>query len=100
MKNQQNYGCAHWHSAQDVVALKCPCHGEFHPCLFCHEDKHGTVPERWPKETWTHERAIVCRVCDTALTIAEYMTCHATCPQCSAAFNPCCQNHWPLYFAM
>ena len=74
MNPKQNYGCAHWHSEKDVVALKCPCHNEFHPCLLCHEDKYGIPPERWPEESWAQEKAILCRVCETALTIADYMT--------------------------
>jgi uncharacterized CHY-type Zn-finger protein len=100
MNPKQNYGCAHWHSEKDVVALKCPCHNEFHPCLLCHEDKYGIPPERWPEESWAQEKAIWCRVCETALTIVDYMTCNSTCPKCGVAFNPRCRNHWPLYFAM
>jgi uncharacterized CHY-type Zn-finger protein len=100
MNPKQNYGCAHWHSEKDIVALKCPCHNEFHPCLLCHEDKYGIPPERWPEESWAQEKAILCRVCETALTITDYMTCNATCPKCGVAFNPRCRNHWPLYFAI
>lgn len=97
---KKEYGCIHWHSERDIVALKCPCHQEFHPCLSCHEDKHGTLPERWPEESWNAEKAILCRACDTAMTIADYMTSGSVCPHCKAEFNPGCKNHWHLYFEM
>ena len=97
---EKNYGCPHWHSVKDVVALKCPCHGDFHPCLLCHEDKYARAPERWKKELWEDEEAILCRMCGTSMTIGDYMRGNSACPECNAGFNPGCKDHWHLYFVM
>lgn len=96
----EGYGCVHWKSEKDVVALLCPCHREFYLCLLCHKDKYGVAPERWKRDLWECEKAILCRVCEYKMTIEDYMACDSSCTKCGAEFNPGCKDHWPLYFDM
>ena len=96
----RTYGCKHWSSPLDIVALKCSCHGEFHACLSCHADVHNRPPAPWPRRLWDTEKAVKCRACDHEMTITAYMACDSACPSCDGAFNPGCRKHWPLYFDM
>jgi hypothetical protein len=57
----------------------------------------GHTPVVWGKdERETH--AIFCGNCQETLSIAEYLGCGNSCPRCRAAFNPCCADHYRLYF--
>jgi len=91
-------GCGHWRTERDVVAIKFPCCGEFYACHDCHTVCADHPPEIWPQDSWASEKAILCRACNTVLTIADYMAADSICPHCGAAFNPGCKNHWHLYF--
>ncbi|PAD20056.1 CHY zinc finger protein [Terribacillus saccharophilus] len=88
--------CEHYHSPLDVIAIKFACCNQFYPCHQCHEETVGHKVEVWPKDQFD-EKAILCGVCKTTLSISQYMhTDH--CPDCKAAFNPGCQLHHHLYF--
>lgn len=89
--------CVHYHSERDVIAIKFYCCQTYFPCVHCHEE-HGCGKHAvWPKERF-HEKAVLCGVCQTELTIEQYMTSNYHCPHCNAAFNPGCQLHAHYYF--
>ncbi|WP_049979717.1 CHY zinc finger protein [Halolamina rubra] len=43
--------------------------------------------------------AVLCGICGTVLTVAEYVDCDDRCPDCGAEFNPGCRRHYDRYFA-
>jgi uncharacterized CHY-type Zn-finger protein len=89
--------CVHYHSELDVVAIKFKCCGELYLCHLCHEELAGHVAEQWSLDEYD-EPAILCGVCGTMLTIAEYLGSGDHCPHCAAAFNPGCRLHTQFYF--
>ena len=89
--------CAHYHSARDIIAIKFKCCDAFYACIQCHEEMAGHAPVVWPKNEFA-TTAIYCGNCKSTLSISEYLGCHNTCPQCQAAFNPGCADHYHLYF--
>jgi uncharacterized CHY-type Zn-finger protein len=90
--------CGHYHKPTDIIAIKMRCCGVFYACKECHDALAGHVLEPWPASE-QHERAILCGACRTTLTIAEYLHCDYRCPNCGAAFNPGCRNHYHFYFS-
>jgi uncharacterized CHY-type Zn-finger protein len=105
MENNKVYGktvdeqtrCEHYHSPLDVIAIKFKCCDRYYPCYQCHEETAGHKAAVWDKIEWD-EKAILCGVCKTELTIMEYMNAANQCPHCNAAFNPGCSKHYHLYF--
>lgn len=91
--------CRHYRSARDVVAIALPCCEGYFACIECHEALTEHEAARWPRSAF-EERAVLCGVCRTKLTIAEYLGGDHHCPRCGAAFNPGCQQHWDRYFAV
>lgn len=89
--------CQHWHSDLDVIAIKFKCCKKYYPCFSCHEEEADHEPKVWPKSEFD-SKAILCGVCGSELTIAEYQASGNTCPNCTAAFNPGCSKHYHLYF--
>ena len=89
--------CQHWHSDLDVIAIKFKCCEKYYPCFSCHEEEADHEPKVWPKDEF-NTKAILCGVCGSELTIAEYQASGNTCPNCTAAFNPGCSKHYHLYF--
>lgn len=90
--------CAHWHGADDVIALRMHCCKRWFPCYECHEvlvADHSASP--WPRAQREAE-AVLCGACGKTLQIDEYLVCQSRCPDCAAAFNPGCVRHWHLYF--
>lgn len=90
--------CAHYDSPQDVIAVRFPCCREYFACYECHTACADHDAGRWSADA-REERAILCGVCGTEFTISEYLACDHACPDCDAAFNPGCANHYHLYFA-
>jgi uncharacterized CHY-type Zn-finger protein len=90
--------CVHWASPLDVIAIRFACCGRYYPCHACHAESedHPSVP--WPRGSFD-EKAVLCGVCRTELTIERYLGVDA-CPACGAGFNPGCALHHPLYFAV
>ena len=64
--------CVHYHKPTDVIALKFKCCGDFYPCYKCHEETTDHAIEGWSDDD-LHEPAVLCGVCGTLLTIAEYL---------------------------
>jgi len=89
--------CEHYHSVLDVIAIKFKCCNEYFPCYKCHEETTNHLPMIWLKEEW-NTKAILCGVCNTEITINEYLNSNNYCPNCNSAFNPGCSNHYHLYF--
>lgn len=89
--------CAHWHSAVDIVALRCGCCDAFYPCASCHEATVGWAFTPWPLAR-ADEPAVLCGACRTLLTPEAYLASGDACPSCGAAFNPGCRAHHGLYF--
>ena len=88
--------CKHYHSPLDVIAIKFKCCGKFYPCYQCHQACENHKIERWRPAEF-NEKAILCGVCRTTLSIHEYMAI-THCPHCNAQFNEGCKNHYHLYF--
>ncbi|WP_135823241.1 CHY zinc finger protein [Halorussus ruber] len=96
--------CAHYDTDRDVVALRFACCGGFYPCFRCHE----AVADRDGDGTGDHEVerlsvesdaiAALCGVCGAGLTPREFVDGDHECPECGAAFNPGCADHYELYF--
>jgi uncharacterized CHY-type Zn-finger protein len=91
--------CAHYHNANDIVALKFKCCGDWFSCHQCHDMLARHSAQRWPKEEFG-ERAVLCGNCGQQLTIHEYLYCESVCPYCERQFNPGCVTHHRLYFEM
>jgi uncharacterized CHY-type Zn-finger protein len=88
--------CVHYGTAEDVIAIKFRCCGDYYPCHLCHAECAGHPAEQWHLDE-RGERAVICGVCSTELTIDEYLTASG-CPACAAPFNPGCTLHTHLYF--
>ena len=89
--------CAHYHSSLDVVAIRMKCCGLYYACKDCHIELADHVIAVWPRSEWD-QLAVLCGVCRAELSVNEYLSCGARCPNCSAAFNPNCRNHYHFYF--
>ena len=89
--------CAHYHSPLDIVAIKMRCCWIYYACKDCHIALAGHAIAVWPR-TEFHQRAVLCGVCKRELTVQQYLRCGSRCPDCGAAFNPACANHYHVYF--
>jgi len=89
--------CVHYHSELDIIAIKFKCCGEYYPCYECHGELADHPAQVWKKEE-RNEKAILCGVCQTELTIREYFDADNKCPHCRSPFNPNCSRHYHLYF--
>ncbi|WBM81237.1 hypothetical protein KIV56_08655 [Cryobacterium breve] len=88
--------CVHYNTAADVVAIRFYCCDRFYPCHLCHADAADHAARQWPVGLWA-ERAILCGVCRSTLSITGYRTA-TQCPHCTAPFNDGCRAHAHLYF--
>ncbi|WP_369374671.1 CHY zinc finger protein [Promicromonospora sp. Populi] len=88
--------CVHYRTELDVIAIRFACCGRYYPCHLCHDGEADHDSRPWPTGS-DHKRAVLCGVCRTELTIAEYRVV-PSCPECSAPFNPRCAAHYPVYF--
>ena len=88
--------CAHYDSERDVVVLRFACCEAFYPCFQCHDAVADHETERLSVET--EETAVLCGVCGAGLTPREFVDGEHRCPDCGAAFNPGCGDHYDLYF--
>lgn len=91
--------CIHWHSALDIIAIKFKCCNTYYACYECHREIADHQSEVWAKNEW-QERAIMCGICKTELSIHEYFRSGNICPHCQGSFNPNCSKHYNLYFEM
>ena len=74
------------------------CCGVYYACKDCHEELAGHPVEVWPETEW-NEKAILCGVCRSELSIHDYLQSGYRCPACGVEFNPKCRNHYHYYFA-
>jgi uncharacterized CHY-type Zn-finger protein len=91
--------CSHWHSDLDIIALKFKCCDTYYPCYSCHAEDVDHEATTW-EIVERDQKAILCGVCGTELTINEYMGSNNICPNCQSLFNPNCKKHYDLYFTM
>jgi uncharacterized CHY-type Zn-finger protein len=89
--------CVHYHSLLDVIAIKFKCCGEYYPCHSCHEEEASHVHKVWKKSEFD-TKAVLCGVCNSEMTINDYLNCDNHCPYCNISFNPNCSKHYHLYF--
>jgi uncharacterized CHY-type Zn-finger protein len=94
-----NTRCLHYHGPTDVIAIKMQCCQTYYACIDCHATLAGHPAKVWPHTKWD-SKAVLCGVCRNELTIQEYLDSNNRCPNCAAAFNPGCRNHYHLYFEM
>ena len=88
--------CAHYGTERDVVALRFGCCESYYPCFRCHAAVVDHEAERWPAGR-RGDPAALCGVCGAELTVDRYVAVDA-CPDCGAAFNPGCADHYDRYF--
>lgn len=88
--------CVHYGTAKDVIAIKFACCLRYYPCHLCHEEAEDHLARQWARADW-QQKAILCGVCSTELTIDEYLAVES-CPACHAEFNEGCRLHSHLYF--
>jgi len=88
--------CAHYATERDVVALRFACCEAYFPCFRCHETAVNHEAERLPVDSSVS--AVLCGVCGAELTPREFVNGEHRCPECDAAFNPGCADHYDLYF--
>jgi uncharacterized CHY-type Zn-finger protein len=89
--------CVHYHQADDIIAIKFKCCGEYYPCHACHDETTNHQSAKWLKNE-LNEKAILCGACNEELTIVEYFSCGNKCPRCNAPFNSNCKLHYSKYF--
>lgn len=90
--------CKHYHGPTDVIAIKVKCCGVYYACKDCHSELANHPLEVWQETEW-NEKAILCGVCRSELTIHDYLQSGYRCLVCGAEFNPNCRNHYQYYFA-
>lgn len=88
--------CVHYATIVDVIAIKFACCGQYYPCHLCHAETADHPARQWPLDQ-RGEQAILCGVCQSELTIDNYLSVDG-CPHCGAAFNERCRLHKHLYF--
>ena len=88
--------CVHYGTVTDVIAIKFFCCRRYYPCHLCHEQSETHAARQWPVADHD-QKAILCGVCSTELSINNYLAVHA-CPSCTAPFNDGCRLHRHLYF--
>lgn len=93
----QETRCTHFHSFNDVIAIRFKCCNQYYPCYQCHEEEADHEAEVWTTVDFD-KKAVLCGVCRIELTILQYLNCQNTCPHCKASFNPNCATHHHLYF--
>jgi uncharacterized CHY-type Zn-finger protein len=90
--------CEHYHSEKDIIAIKFKCCDTYYPCFECHQETTNHQAQTWKKDEF-ETKAILCGNCKMELTIETYLQCNHQCPNCKAAFNSKCSNHYHLYFS-
>lgn len=85
--------CKHYHTKQDIVALKCCKCQDYFACYQCHNQLRNH-----PFESVSVKAAspVFCGNCRHFLTYTEYKK--GACPYCYHDFNPNCRLHETIYF--
>ncbi|WP_082688167.1 CHY zinc finger protein [Bacillus coahuilensis] len=90
--------CRHYHTVQDIIALKFKCCDTYYPCYECHQELTDHEPVRFHPIQDAQEKVVLCGHCQTEWTIGEYLQSNSACPACHSSFNPGCKSHLHLYF--
>jgi uncharacterized CHY-type Zn-finger protein len=94
--------CAHYDTERDVVALRFACCEAYYPCFRCHEATadHEAIADHEVSRLSVDSSAsaVLCGVCGAELTPREFVAGEHRCPDCDAAFNPGCADHYDQYF--
>ena len=88
--------CVHYGTSKDVIAIKFKCCRRYYPCHLCHEESETHDATQWAIDE-REQKAILCGVCSTELTIGTYISV-TSCPACRTQFNEGCRLHSYLYF--
>jgi uncharacterized CHY-type Zn-finger protein len=73
------------------------CCGEYYACKDCHDALAVHPILVRPRQEWD-QPAVACGICQTEMSINEYMASGNRCPKCNAEFNPNCKKHYEFYF--
>ncbi|MHA8111493.1 CHY zinc finger protein [Lactobacillaceae bacterium Melli_B4] len=85
--------CTHYHSALDVVALKCAQCQSYYACYQCHDE---LVDHQFVGSDSTKGHPVMCGHCRKQLTYEQYQL--GKCVFCQHPFNPRCKLHQHIYF--
>lgn len=85
--------CQHYHTEQDIVALKCHGCQKYYACYKCHDSLEDHLFQANPSSEWF---PVFCGICQTPLSQESYAK--GYCPSCLSQFNPKCQLHKSIYF--
>ncbi|MFL4356214.1 CHY zinc finger protein [Streptococcus uberis] len=85
--------CYHYHSENDIVALKCQSCQKYYACYHCHDslEDHLFVATN-SQESYP----VMCGVCQHLLSLKDYQK--GYCIFCQNPFNPKCSLHYDVYF--
>lgn len=89
--------CEHYHTKNDIIALRFYCCNTYFSCFHCHEKYGCGNASVWPR-SYFNRKAILCGECKVELTINAYLNSENLCPSCNAPFNSGCLLHHHLYF--
>ena len=90
--------CTQYHTPLDVIAIKMKCCRTYFTCKGCHDALADHPQEPWSRKDRA-QAAVLCGVCGSELTIAQYLGSSEHCPVCGAPFNPRCREHHAYYFS-
>jgi uncharacterized CHY-type Zn-finger protein len=91
--------CAHYHSENDVIALKFKCCGSWFPCHLCHDQIADHPATVWTQPEFD-ELVVLCGACGNRMSARDYLNCASACPSCGRPFNPGCAEHAHYYFGI
>ncbi|WP_135820407.1 CHY zinc finger protein [Halostella litorea] len=91
--------CAHYGGPRDVVAIRFACCDAYYPCFRCHAAVADHDAERVPRAAFD-AAGVLCGVCGATLSVRAFVEGDHACPDCGAAFNPGCADHYDRYFEM
>jgi len=89
--------CAHYDTDRDAVALLFACCEAYYPCFRCHEEVADHDAERLSVDE--SAPAVLCGACGATFPPRAFVDGDHACPDCGAAFNPACADHYDRYFA-
>ncbi|TWT11350.1 hypothetical protein FRX54_03460 [Streptococcus sp. sy004] len=89
--------CLHYHSARDIVALRCFSCRRYYPCYHCHDTYEQHTYQAYSSQS--EDEVVFCGACQIGMTALAYRQGKSVCPNCSAAFNPACKEHESIYFS-
>lgn len=92
--------CRHFHSPQDVVAIRFFCCDTFYACRLCHDAVADHPARLWPAHMAGTIPALLCGRCGKVMNLGQYLHSASKCPRCRTPFNPGCTGHLHLYFEL